>query len=57
MMGVWTQLKGGDDMYFARLWASEIIAGNRTYDEVPAGLKKKVKKILVEQGFEDLVTE
>ena len=56
-MGVWTQMKGGDDMYLAMLWASEIIAGNRTYDEVPAGLKKKVKKILVDQGFEDLVTE
>lgn len=50
-------MKGGDDMYLAMLWASEIITGNRTYDEVPAGLKKKVKKILVDQGFEDLITE
>ena len=44
-------------MALAMLWASRIISGKNTYDEVPAGLKSKVKKILEDAGCRDLVTE
>lgn len=39
----------------ARLWCDEIIAGRRTYHEVPAKLKAKVKELLIKAGREDLI--
>lgn len=44
-------------MALAMLWASRIMDGKNTYDEVPKGLKAKVKKILEDAGCGDLVTE
>ena len=41
----------------AKLWRDEIIAGRRTYKEVPVKLKPKVKELLIEAGREDLVIE
>lgn len=41
----------------ARLWAEEVISGNKTYRDVPRLLKEKVKEILIDGGFEELVTE
>ena len=41
----------------AQLYAKRIIDGKKTFDEVPRLLKDKVKNILIETGYEDLVTE
>ena len=41
----------------AMLWAQQIMLGKKTYDQVPRLLKTKVKEILIDSGFEDLVTE
>lgn len=41
----------------AELYAKRIIEGKKTFYEVPRLLKDKVKKILIETGHEDLVTE
>ena len=35
----------------AELWAKKIIAGERTFDEVPRLLKDKVKEILVAKNI------
>lgn len=40
----------------AMLWAQKIMLGTRTYSQVPRLLKDQVKEILVESGFEHLVT-
>lgn len=44
-------------MALAMLWASRIMAGKNTYDEVPKGLKEKVKTILEDAGCGYLVTQ
>lgn len=41
----------------AKLWANKIIAGDKKYSDVPAGLKKAVKKNLVSRGFGHLAVE
>ena len=41
----------------AEFVASRIIRGKLQYKQVPLALKEKVKQILIEEGFEDLVTE
>lgn len=41
----------------ANLWAQRIINGDKTYDQVPAGLKNDVADILENSGHEDLITE
>ena len=41
----------------ARLWAEQIVAGKKTYREVPAKLKNQVADILREMGREDLIIE
>lgn len=49
-------LKGG--MYMmAMLWANQILLGKKTYAQVPALLKEQVKELLIDAGYEDLVTE
>ena len=35
-------------MAMAKIWANRLIAGTRTWDEVPEGRKKKVKKVLMD---------
>ena len=39
----------------ARLWAQQIVDGNKTFDQVPRLLKIDVRSILVEMGYTDFV--
>lgn len=41
----------------SKLYTNRIIEGKKTFDEVPRLLKDKVRKILIESGHEELVTE
>ncbi len=41
----------------AELYAEKIIEGKKTFDDVPRLLKDKVREILIESGYEELVTE
>ena len=41
----------------AMIWAQQIMLGKKTYAQVPRLLKEKVKEILIDSGFEELVTE
>ena len=41
----------------AMLWAQQIMLGKRTYAQVPRLLKEKVKELLIDSGYEELVTE
>lgn len=41
----------------AMLFATKVILGTITYDDVPRLLKDQVKAILVENGLEDLAKE
>lgn len=41
----------------AMLWAQQIMLGKKTFDEVPAKLKSKVRELLIDSGCEDLITE
>lgn len=41
----------------AMLWTQQIMLGRKTFAEVPAKLKSKVRELLIDSGCEDLVTE
>ena len=41
----------------AMLWANQIILGKKTFAEVPRLRKEKVKNLLTEFGYNDLITE
>lgn len=41
----------------AKLWAEKIIAGDKTFQQVPAKLKAQVRQVLIERGREDLAVE
>lgn len=41
----------------AMLWAQQIMLGKKTYSQVPRLLKERVKEILVDSGYEELVVE
>ena len=41
----------------AMLWAQQIMLGKKEYKDVPRLLKEKVKEILIDSGFEELVTD
>lgn len=41
----------------SQLWADKIIAGEKTYAEVPAQLKDEVKEDLINKGHPELVIE
>ena len=41
----------------AELYAKRIIEGKKTFDDVPRLLKDKVREILIESGYDELVTE
>ena len=41
----------------AMLWAQQIMLGKKTYDQVPRLLRPQVKEILIDSGYEELVTE
>lgn len=41
----------------AMLWANQIILGKKTFAEVPKLLKVKVKELLIDAGYEELIVE
>lgn len=41
----------------SELWANRIIAGDKTYAEVPAKLKDEVITVLEESGHKELVVD
>jgi len=41
----------------ARLWAQQIVDGNKTFSQVPTRLKEQIKEVLIELKREDLITE
>lgn len=41
----------------AMLWCQQIMYGKKTYADVPAKLKQKVRELLVDSSCEDLITE
>ena len=44
-------------LMMAMLWANQILLGKKVYADVPRLLKPKVKELLIDAGYEDLVTE
>lgn len=49
---------GGEIMKnIAKIWAKNIIEGNKTFDDVPAKLKEYVKEWLIEWGKEEYIEE
>ncbi len=46
-----------DTNMLAMLWANQIILGKKTFSQVPAKLKDKVREILIDAGCEDLIDE
>lgn len=51
------KLLKGSDIMLAKLWASRIMHGKNTYDEVPRLLKPPVAEILEQLGVGYLVSE
>lgn len=41
----------------AVIYVALIIKGKKTYDEVPSIIKPKVKKMLIDLGLEEVITE
>jgi hypothetical protein len=41
----------------AMLWTNQILLGKKTYAQVPRLLKEQVKELLIDAGYEHLVTE
>lgn len=41
----------------AMLWVNQILLGKKVYADVPRLLKPKVKELLIDAGYEELVTE
>ena len=41
----------------AMMWCQQIILGKKTFAQVPAKLKAKVREILIDAGCEDLIEE
>ena len=41
----------------AMLWVNQILLGKKTYADVPRLLKAKVKELLIDAGYEELITE
>ena len=41
----------------AMLWVSRIVAGKKTYKDVPRLLKAQVKELLIEAGLEEFIEE
>ena len=44
-------------LMMAMLWAQQIMFGKKTFAEVPAKLKSKVRELLIDSGCEDLISE
>ena len=41
----------------AMLWTQQILLGKKSYAQVPRLLKPQVKELLIDAGYEELVTE
>jgi hypothetical protein len=41
----------------ARLWAQQIVDGNKTFSQVPTRLKEQVKEVLIKWNKQDLIVE
>lgn len=41
----------------AMLWVNQILLGKKKFSDVPRLLKPQVKELLIDAGYEDLVTE
>ena len=41
----------------AMLWAQQIMLGKKTFAQVPRLLKEQTKEVLIDSGYEELVTE
>lgn len=48
--------KEGKEMV-AMLWVTKIVAGKKTYADVPRLLKPQVKELLIDAGLEEFITE
>lgn len=48
--------KEGKEM-MAMLWAQQIMLGKKNYEQVPRLLKEQVREILIDSGYDELVTE
>lgn len=59
LFDVLTKLVMGKDgeIMMAMLWTNQILLGKRKYSDVPRLLKEKVKELLIDAGYEELVTE
>ena len=50
-------MSGKEEDMMAMIWAQQIMLGKKTFAQVPRLLKEKVREVLIDSGFEDLVTE
>ena len=50
-------IKGEDEVMMAMLFATKIILGKATFDQVPAKLKEQVAELLIDNGCADLITD
>ena len=41
----------------AMLWAQQIMLGKKTFAQVPRLLKEQTREVLIDSGYEELVTE
>ena len=41
----------------AMLWVNQIVLGKKVYADVPRLLKPKVKELLIDAGYEELVNK
>lgn len=46
-----------ENQMVAMLWVSRIVAGKKTYKDVPRLLKAQVKELLIEAGLEEFIEE
>lgn len=46
-----------DKEMVAMLWVTRIVAGKKTYKDVPRLLKAQVKELLIEAGLEEFIEE
>ena len=50
-------MKKESKIMMAKLWSQQVMAGKKTYIQVPRMLKEEVKAILIENKREDLIIE
>ena len=50
-------MSGKEEDMMAMIWAQQIMLGKKIFAQVPRLLKEKVREVLIDSGYEDLVTE